>query len=83
MLRLGKRLFEVDFHIEKVRQIEARYGSRVQVVWQHEEDWFTLASLDPELSVEEIIREFELTPLTEYLVRAEQANAAARAGDHG
>jgi len=37
---------------------------------------FKLASLDPGLAVENIIREFELMPLSEYIVRAEQANAA-------
>lgn len=78
VVHLSKRLFEIDFHVTKVREIQARYGERVQVVWQHEDDWFTLASLDPELAVEEIIAEYELTPLTDYLARAGTANDRAR-----
>ncbi|MBT5452034.1 MAG: hypothetical protein HOI20_06765 [Gemmatimonadetes bacterium] len=43
-----------------------------------QETLFKLESLDPALAVEDIIRAFERTPLSEYIVRAEQANAAAR-----
>jgi len=39
---------------------------------------FKLGSLDPALAVEDIIRAFELTSLNGHIVRAEQANAAAR-----
>jgi len=41
-----------------------------------QETLFKLESLDPALAVEDIIRAFELTSLSEYIVRAEQANAA-------
>ena len=80
-LPLGKRLFEVDFHVKKVRQIQEKYGSRVEVVWLHDDDWFTLASLDPDLPTEDIISEFRLTPLDDYRVRATAATSRAR--DHG
>jgi hypothetical protein len=45
-LPIGKRLFETDFHIGKVCEIQ-KYGSKVEVVWSHDDSWFTLASLDP------------------------------------
>jgi len=76
---IGKRLFEVDFHVEKFRQIERKYGPRVQVDWLHENDWVTLASLDPNLTVEDIMDEYELTPLCDYRVRAKKYHDAARA----
>jgi beta-ureidopropionase len=82
---LDKRLFEIDFHVQKVRQIQQKYGSKVEVVWFHDDDWFTLASLDPDLTVEDIITEFGLTPLNDYRLRAGEAidkartNAVARA----
>ena len=80
VLHLSKRLFEIDYHIEKARRIEKKYGTRVRIVWQHEDDWFTLASLDPDLAVEHIIKEFELTPLTEYLAHNKTVQDQHRPG---
>ncbi|MCI0420207.1 MAG: carbon-nitrogen hydrolase family protein, partial [Acidobacteria bacterium] len=62
-LPLGKRLFETDYHVDKVREIQQKYGSKVAVTWFHDDSWFTLASLDPDLTVEDVISEFGLTPL--------------------
>ena len=77
-LYLSKRLFEIDFHTGKMKQLQQRYGQRVLVQWYHDDDRFTLASLDPELSMEELIEEFGLVPLREYLVRAGRAVDMAR-----
>jgi beta-ureidopropionase len=79
VLPLGKRLFEIDYHVDKVREIQQKYRAKVEVAWFHDDDWFTLASLDPELSTEDIIAEFGLTPLDEYRVRATRAVDEARA----
>jgi hypothetical protein len=38
----------------------------------------SVASLDPELTVEDLIDEFELTPHTAYIKRAEQAQDEQR-----
>lgn len=76
---IGKRLFEYDFHLKKVREIQQKYGPRVEVVWFHEDDWFTLVSLDPELTVEDLMAEFGLTPLDAYRVRATRAIDEVRA----
>lgn len=75
---IGKRIFEVDFHSVKVRELQRKYGSRVQLVWLNDDDWFTLASLDPQLTVEDLIAEFGLTPLDAYRIRAAKAVDAAR-----
>jgi beta-ureidopropionase len=80
-LPIGKRLFEVDFHADKARAIQKKYGSRVELVWLHDDDWFTLASIDPGLATEDIIAEFGLTPLDDYRVRAGRAVERARAGE--
>ncbi len=80
VLPVGKRLFEIDFHVKKVRQIAAKYGSKVQITWYHEDDLVSIASLAPELTIEDIMEEFELTPHPAYIVRAEQAQDAARQG---
>jgi predicted amidohydrolase len=78
VLPLGRRLFEVDFHIDKMRALQRKYGSKVDVVWHHDDDWFTLASLDENLTVEDLQKEFALTPLDDYRVRATLAVDAAR-----
>ena len=75
---IGKTLFEVDFHTSKMREVQKKYGSKVEVIWHHEDDWFTLASLDPDLTVQDLIQEFGLVPLNEYRVRAKKAIDAAR-----
>ena len=75
---IGKTLFEVDFHTSKMREVQKKYGSKVEVIWHHEDDWFTLASLDPDLTVQDLIQEFGLVPLNEYRVRAKKAIVAAR-----
>ena len=77
-LPLGKRVFEIDFHIQKMREIQRKYGQRVQIEWSHDDDWVTLASLDPDLTVEDLIREYDLLPLDEYRERACKAIGRAR-----
>ena len=78
VLPLDRRLYEVDFHVQKVRSIQQKYGSKVEVRWYHDDDWFTLASLDPDLTVEDIEKEFSLSPLRQYRIRAGKAVESAR-----
>ncbi|MEQ8786481.1 MAG: carbon-nitrogen hydrolase family protein [Pirellulaceae bacterium] len=78
VLPVGKRLFEIDFHVGKMRRIEQKYGDKVQITWHHDDDLVTLASLDPELTVDDLIVEFELTPHTDYIQRAQQAQDERR-----
>jgi predicted amidohydrolase len=76
---LGKRLFETDFNVHKAREIQQKYGSRVEVTWYHDSDWLTLASLDPGLTVDDLITEYGLTPLDDYIARCTKAINNARA----
>jgi predicted amidohydrolase len=75
---LGKRLFEIDFELTHIRDIARKYGRRVQIQWYHDEDWFTLTSVDPDLATEDIIAEFAMVPLQAYHARCERAADAAR-----
>ena len=70
VLPIGKRLFEIDFNLEAIRKAQEKYGSRIQVVWFHDDDWFTLASLDPHLTVDALITEFGLIPQDRYHLRS-------------
>jgi beta-ureidopropionase len=78
VLPLGKRLFEIDYHVGKLRKIIDKYGDRVRVTWYHDDDLVSVASLDAELTVENLIDEFELTPHTAYIKRAQQAQDERR-----
>ena len=49
-----------------------------RVKWYHEDDWVTLASLDADLTVDDLIEEFGLTPLAAYRERASRAIESAR-----
>ena len=80
-LPLGMRLFEIDYHIKKMRTIAAKYGSKVRITWYHDDDLVSLASLDPELTVDDLIAEFKLTPHAEYLQRCQQAQDERRPAD--
>jgi beta-ureidopropionase len=75
---LGKTVFEIDFHVSKMREIQKKYGSRVEVTWYHDEDLVTLASLDPVLTVQDLIREYELTPHRDYILRAQRKQDESR-----
>ncbi len=77
-LPLGKRLFEIDFHVDKMRKIEQKYGSKVTIQWYHDDDLVSLASLDTQLTVEDLIDEFELTPHPAYIQRAQNAQDKSR-----
>ena len=81
VLPIGKRLFEIDFHVSKMREIQKKYGSRVSIKWYHDDDLVSLASLDTKLTVDDIIEEFELTPHTAYIQRAQKAQDKYRAAD--
>ncbi len=72
-----KRLFEIDYH-GQIHDLAAAYGDRVRFTYQHDEDWFTLETQDPDLDMDYLIAEYGLTPKTAYHARCEAANAKAR-----
>jgi hypothetical protein len=78
-LPLGKRLFETDYNMPKAQEIQQKYGSRVEVTWYHDSDWITVASLDPNLSTEDLIKEYALIPLHDYIARSTKEQDQSRA----
>jgi beta-ureidopropionase len=79
-LCLGKRIFEWDRHEGRLGAIEKKYGRSLVFEPFETEDWFTLASLDPSIAVEDVVEAFGLTPLREYFARSEREQDEARAG---
>lgn len=78
VLPLDRRLYEVDGHIQKIRLVQQKYGPKVDVTWYPDDDWLTLASLDPDLTVDDLNEEFGLTPLRQYRLRSEREINSAR-----
>ena len=78
VLPLSKRLFETDYNGGKVAAIQKKYGAKVEVVWFHDSDLLTMASLDPALTMEDLMAEFALTPLDAYIARCTKAIDQAR-----
>lgn len=77
---LETALFHMDFNKVQLQPIRERYGPDVTLRAYHEESYFTLASNRPDLSVAQIVAEFQLDPLKDYLARVERLEDALRAG---
>ncbi|MFC1552813.1 carbon-nitrogen hydrolase family protein [Candidatus Latescibacterota bacterium] len=71
-LNMEKIFCEIDYHVRKANDIIKKYGERVLVKFYHEEDWVTVESCSPDLTIKEIIDEFELTSHWDYIKRAEK-----------
>jgi predicted amidohydrolase len=78
-LNLDKRLFHTDGQMHRLVPMQTRYGRRIRIESFTEEHLFTLESLDPDLPVDEVIREFELTEYGRFLDRCTKVQTAARA----
>lgn len=57
----------------RFREIEAKYGRKVRIRTFHEEEWTIIESLDADVRVAEILREFELQTHEEHIREADQA----------
>ena len=56
-----------------MREILSKYGDKVCITWYHDDDLVSVATLDPQLTVEDLIDEFALTPHSAYITRAQEA----------
>jgi predicted amidohydrolase len=77
-LNLEKQLFHTDCHAHLLLPMQERYGDRVRIETFTEEHLFTLESLDPQLSIGDIVSEFGLTDYLAYIDRSARKQEAAR-----
>ena len=77
-LNLDKRLFHMNGHERQLLKMQARYGSRIRIESFTDEHVFTLESIDPELPVDEIIRDFGLVEYGTFIHRCTDVQVAAR-----
>ena len=74
-------LFHTDFNRTQLPAIRARYGPDISVRIYHEENYFTLRSNRTDLPVSQVIAEFNLEPLKEYIRRNQRLQDALRSGE--
>jgi beta-ureidopropionase len=80
-LDLDKRLFHTDGQYQQILALQERYGPRIRVQTYSDEHLFTVEVLDPQLSVEDIISEFNLIEYDRFIARCTEAQQQAQ-GEH-
>jgi len=73
-------VFHCDFNGTVIPEIRSVYGPDVTIEVWHEEGLFTLSTNREDLSVADIVREFNLEPLDGYLARNRALQDAVREG---
>lgn len=73
-------LFHCDFNRTVIPDIRKAYGPDVTIRMWHEEGLFTLETNREDLNLDDIVREFNLDPLDDYLTRNAALQDAVREG---
>lgn len=69
-LNLDSRVVHIDYNESRVARLKAAYGPLVQVVTASPEAVYWLSSLDPDKSIQDMIRQFQIEVRDDYLDRA-------------
>lgn len=77
-LDLDQRWFHTDGQAEKILAIQQRYGDRLIVETRGEEHLFFISRLDPSMSLDDVIADFKLIELRDYLARCAAAQERGR-----
>ena len=67
--------FHLDTNQNKFQDILKKYGPGVEIKVDYPEAHFTMASVMDDVTVDDLIAEFELEPWTDYLNRARKVRA--------
>jgi predicted amidohydrolase len=70
VVNMDRMLFHLDSNQNRFQDILAKYGPGVEIEVHYPEAHFTMASLMDDVSVDDIVQEFELEPWLDYLARA-------------
>jgi hypothetical protein len=84
VVNMDRMLFHLDYNQQKFPEMLKKYGAGVDIEIHYPEAHFTLASVMDDVTVEDIVEEFNLEPWTAYLarsraVREERLKAAGEA----
>lgn len=80
VINTDRVLFHLAFNQDKFPAMLAKYGAGLEIESHYPEAHCTVASLLPDVSMEQIIAEFELEPWVDYIGRCRQARREALAG---
>ena len=69
-INLDSQIVHIDFNADRVRRLKEKYGPLVQIETASPEAVYFLSSLHPDVSVDEMIEEFEIEVLDDYLDRS-------------
>jgi beta-ureidopropionase len=78
---LDTLLFHTDFNETQIHAIRAKYRPDITLHMYHEENYFTLQSNRAGLPVSQVVAEFNLEPLKEYIQRNQRLQDVLRSGD--
>jgi predicted amidohydrolase len=81
VINMDREFFHLDGNQNKFPDIIRKYGPGVEIVIDYPEAHFTLASNMEDVTVDDLIVEFELEPWLDYLDRARGVRAKALAGE--
>ena len=79
-LNLDRRILHMDYNWEKMDQMLAKYGSGIRFDYYTREAKYAIASERPDITVDDLIKEFELEELGDYFQRARARRSRALAG---
>jgi beta-ureidopropionase len=77
-VNLEKALVCIWPEVNQFPAIRKKYGRRVKIKIWHPENWATIESLDAEVKVLDVLREFRLPTYEQHISRAEAAQQARR-----
>ena len=69
-LNLEKIYCEIDFHLKKIKKIHQKYGEKIGVTFYHNEDRVLIESLSPDITIDQLKKEFDLLSYKDYIARA-------------
>lgn len=75
---LDREIFHVDNQYEKIQLIQAKYNDQIAIESFTEEHYFVLESLSEDLTIQNLIDEFDLITMKEYLRQSTDVASAAR-----
>ena len=77
-VNLERKIFHWDSQADEFKKIQAKYGDLIGYKIAHPEGWFILESRSNVIRLDNIIKEYGLVTLDEYIERATRAQDKSR-----
>ena len=76
-LNLDRKIFSLDYNYEKLNEVRKKYGAGVKIDVHYPEDIFALESRMPDVTVNDIVKEFSLEYRRDHFIRANKVRQKA------